>query len=256
MRLFVTAILLLTACSTPKVTTSTTHSLEAIQESQERRTARFDNLVGGGVIEFTWTDDKGTHHEQGELDFWKQGDSISLRISKLGELIAWFGGSGTEIWFFDLMGDEPTLTLGGEQGMFNDIEIALTLLGLNSLPRGEKTMSDGVVQVVDNQQRTWNATYDESGNRPLQIEFNDESHNAIAVHRKGIRVEIEDLHELHWPETGGLIDLQDNQGNTEIKISFSFLSTIVKDEPMDRVMSLEYLQRSLKPTKILQGSRQ
>ena len=253
MRLIVMAIVLLTACSTPKVNTSNSKSLEDIQETQVQRTSKFDTLVGGGVIEFTWTDDKGNHHEQGSLDFWKQGNSISLRISKLGELIAWFGGSGTEFWFFDLMGDETTLTLGGEQGMFNDIDIALILLGLHSLPQGETTIRDGVIHVIDSRHRTWSTTYDESGNRPLQIEFIDESHKASALHRKGIRVEIEDLHELHWPETGGLIDLEDNQGNTKIKISFSFLSTIVEGEPMDRVMSLEYLQRTLKPTKILQG---
>lgn len=256
MRFIVIAIFLLTACATPKVNPSNSLSLDVIQEIQLKRTSNFDNLVGGGVIEFTWTDDKGNHQEQGDMDFWKQGNSISLRISKLGELIAWFGGSGTEFWFFDLMGDEATLTFGGEQGMFNDIEIALILLGLHSLPQGETTMINGVVHVVDSKNRTWSATYDESSSRPLQLEFNDESHQASALHRKGIRVEIEDLHELHWPETGGLIDLQDNLGNSEIKLSFSFLSTIVKDEPMDRVMSVDYLQQSIKPTIVINGSKQ
>ena len=54
--------------------------------------------------------------------------------------------------------------------------------------------------------------------------------------------------------TGGLIDFTDNRGNTEIKIVFASLSTIVQDEPMNRVMDLEYLRRALKPTQIVDGN--
>lgn len=228
--------------------------ISTIQTNQAQRTSQFENLVGRGVIEFRWTDDKGTHKEQGDLDFWKQGDSISLRISKLGELIAWFGGEGKNFWFFDMMGDESTLTIGGEQGMFNDIDVALILLGLNPLPEGETTVHDGIITIIDSVQRTWTASFTQDGNRPLELSVTKEKRVMNSLHRRSIRVEKENLHELHWPETGGLIDFTDNQGGTEVKIDFSFLSTLVDEEPMDRVMDLEYLKESLQPSKIRIGT--
>jgi hypothetical protein len=252
MRLLLATILFVGGCSSSNSVTSNHWSVEALQMKHTHRTAQFNSLVGRGVIGFKWTDDQGTHKEQGGLDFWKQGNAVSLRISKLGELIAWFGGEGQEYWFFDLMGEEPTLTIGGEHGMFNDIEVALILLGLAPLPDGKMTNSDGVVTLVDDKQRRWVATFDTLGNRPLTIEFIDGDHIAKANHQNGIRVEIDQLHELHWPETGGLIDMTDSQGNTEIKIVFSSLSTIVEDEPMHRVMDLEYLRGALNPTIVLE----
>ncbi len=253
-------ILFAGACSGNKQMTNNFRSPAEIQTTQMMRTAEFNQLVGRGVIGFKWTDENGTHKEQGDLDFWKQGKSVSFRVSKLGELIAWFGGEGKDFWFFDMMGDEPTLTIGGEHGLFNNIEVALILLGLSPLPKanpnGTMTIVDGVITVVDIEQRTWIATFDSAGVRPLSIELNDGNHKAKAIHQQGIRVEINHLHELHWPETGGHIMLTDNQGDTEINIIFSGLSTIVEDEPFDRVMNLEYLRGSLKPTIILEGNEE
>ena len=246
------------AACTSKNTVNSTHQWtpSAVVTYQTERTADFTNLVGRGVIEFTWTDEKGTHHEQGELDFWKQNKSISLRVSKFGELLAWFGGEGEDIWFFDLTGDEPTLTIGGNHGLFQDIELALILLGLQQLPEGDMNVEGQQVTLTDRKNRRWTATFDSTSHRPLQIEFVDGEHVAKAIHRKPIQVEIANLHEMLWPQTGGLIDISDNQGNAQIKIAFSTLSTIVEDEPFERVMSLDYLQRALKPTKILKESSQ
>ena len=234
--------------------------VELVTLGENKRTAQFEQLVGRGAIEFRWTDEKGTHKEQGELDFWKKGNAISLRISKLGELLAWFGGEGKEFWFFDLMGDEPILTLGGEQSMFNDIDVALVLLGLMPVPLGEPDNVDvdhytenPKRRSVDKYGRIWKATYMANLSRPLTIEMKSRDRLASAAHHQGIRVEIANLHELYWPETGGTVDLTDNQGDSEIKIAFSSLSTIVVNEPMDRVFNLEYLKSALKPVQILQG---
>jgi len=253
MRPIFALLLFLSACSTGKQEPTIQWSPEVLQMKQSERIAQFDSLVGRGVIGFKWTDEKGTHKEQGDLDFWKQGHAVSLRITKLGELIAWFGGEGKDFWFFDFMGDEPILTVGGEKGMFNDIEIALILLGLSPLPIGEMSTSDGVVTLIDTQHRSWVAMFDANWNRPLEIALTDGTHHAKAVHGDSIGVEIDQLHELHWPLASRKIELTDNQGSTEIKIIFSSLSTIVEDEPMHKVMDLEYLQRALKPVQILEG---
>jgi len=147
-----------------------------------------------------------------------------------------------------MMDDESTLTIGGKQSMFNDIDTALVLLGLQPLPKGElKQNTDGSMSLLDSKNRTWTANFIDAGHRPIDIKVTHGDRVMQAIHRRGIRVEIENVHELHWPETGGLIDFTDNQGNAEIKIAFSSLSTIVEDEPMSRVMNLEYLTGALQP---------
>jgi hypothetical protein len=74
-----------------------------------------------------------------------------------------------------------------------------------------------------------------------------------ALHHKGIGVELENVNELNWPASGGLIDLSDSRGSTEIKIAFSSLSAVVSEERFDRVMSIEFLQNALKPDSVQRG---
>ena len=253
-RVFILCILACSSCA-PKGPAPFVHqqTVDEVAAPEMKRTQHFQKLVGRGAIEFTWSDENGNHKEQGELDFWKQGNSVSLRVTKLGELLAWFGGEGKDFWFFDLMEDEPTLRIGGKQGMFNDIDVALVLLGLVPVPECNATVKDGVFRSIDKTSRTWSATYSIEDNRPLHISMRSGKHKAEATHIEGIRVEIDNLHELHWPITGGNIDIRDNQGNTEIKIVFSSLSTIVEDEPMERVFDLEFLKNALKPVHIMRG---
>ncbi|MBC8201296.1 MAG: hypothetical protein H8E86_04550 [Planctomycetes bacterium] len=233
--------------------TNTDISPNQVRKLQSQRTEKFEELVGRGVIEFRWSDDDGNHMEQGALDFWKQGDAVSLRISKLGELILWFGGDQDQYWLFDLLGDETVLTVNGEGAMFSDIKMALVMLGLAPLPEGLLTVSDGVVKLVDVDNRIWTIFYEPATNRPLSIEVIDGDAVSQATHRRSIAVEVEGLHALHWPITGGLIDVTDSRGNTEIKIGFETLSTVVSEERFDRVMSLAFLQKALRPISIHYG---
>jgi hypothetical protein len=252
MRLFFLIILIISGCSQRSNLSSLEKDVtpEMVRANQIERTASFDALVGRGVVEFRWEDDNGKHKEQGDLDFWKHGDSISLRISKLGELLVWFGGDKNENWFFDMLGDETTLTMNSDGAMFSDITTALVLLGLAPLPNGEMNVSAGVVTLVDEEGRVWTATFDKVTHRPLQMSVVEGEHISSALHRSGINVEIENLHALNWPVSGGLIDFKDSRGSTEVKISFSSLSTVVAEEPMDRVLNVSYLQTALKPTRI------
>jgi hypothetical protein len=229
-------------------------SVEQIRQLQIERTKRFNELVGGGVIEFRWTDGDGTHKEQGDLDFWKQGNAISLRVSKLGELLLWFGGNEKEYWLFDMLGDETKLSVDGEGAMFSDIKVALVLLGLSELPDGEMKIVDGVLNINDNTGKIWTMAFEPTSYRPLSVSVIDNSYEAKASHRSEISVELENTHELQWPKTGGLIDVVDTRGGTEIKISFSSLSTLVSEERFDRVMNREFLQKALKPDFIQYGN--
>jgi len=222
-----------------------------VRTGQARRTSAFRDLVARGVIEFRWTDDDGNHKQQGDLDFWKQGPSVSIRISKLGEPLVWLGGGQDSYWFFDLLDDETTLTLGGDNAIFSDISTTLILLGLDPLPAGEMKISGGIVTLRDELDRSWTATFEPTTNRPLKIQVDRGNSKASALHRTGILVEIANKLELYWPMTGGLIDIEDSREETKIKIAFSSISTIVDEEPMDRVFNLDFLKRALKPSVII-----
>ncbi len=250
MRLYFVFFLLLCGCSQRIEEARISQldiSAEEIRSLQVQRTKHFNELVGRGVIEFRWSDNRGKHKDQGDLDFWKQGKKVSIRISKLGELLMWFGGNDEQYWLFDLLGEETTLTLNSQHGIFTDINMALVLLGLSSLPQGELTVQGNVVMLVDENQREWAMEFDAATHRPLTIKVSDGENISNAIHHKGIGVELKGLHALNWPYAGGLIDLSDSRGETEIKIAFSSLSTIVSDEPMERVFNLEYLEEALKP---------
>jgi hypothetical protein len=250
MRVFFLLFFLVCGCSQKNETTPIREdqSPAEIRNAQEVRTANFEALVGRGVVEFRWEDEDGKHREQGELDFWKQGSAISLRVSKLGELILWFGGDETTHWLFDMLGEETTLTIDGDDAMFSDISTALVLLGFAPLPPGELQVRNGVVTLQDSVGNQWTATFDPATNRPLEMEVCSGNNYSKALHRTGIQVEIDNTHELYWPETGGLIDFEDTRDSTEVKIAFSFLSTLVEDEPMDRVLDLAYLRTALQPS--------
>ena len=254
MRIFFLLFCVFAGCSQKSelVTLPASHTPTEVQKAERTRTAEFDELVGRGVVEFRWTDDSGNHREQGDLDFWKQGDTISLRVSKLGELLLWFGGDKNEHWLFDMLGDETSLTFDGNNGMFSDIATALVLLGLAPLPNGSMKIEKGVVILVDTNGNDWAATFDPISHRPLEMSVRSGEDVSSALHRKGIQVELANTHEIYWPMTGGLIDVTDTRGDTEIKIAFSSLSTIVEDEPMGRVLDSAYLRKALNPDVVYQ----
>ena len=242
--------IVMASCGQKSATTSHPKSStpEEIRAQQKSRTALFNALVGRGVIEFHWRDDDGLHRVQGDFDFWRLGNSISLRVSKAGEVLIWMGGDEQNHWMFDMLGDETTLSINQKDVIFSDILDTLVLLGLNPLPNGDMTMKKGVVTVQTNE-RTWIATFDPTTHRVLEIEVSDELHHISALHRKGIKVELIDKNRLVWPVTGGLIDIKSTTEDAMTKIDFAWISTDTNEERMDRVFDLKFLQRALKPIK-------
>ena len=109
-------------------------SIVGIAEREVDRTSRLKELVGYGVIEFKWEDENGKHREQGDFDFWKSGRSVSLRVSKLGELIVWAGCANGESWMFDFTQDRPVLRINDKELFFADALLALQLIGLEPIP--------------------------------------------------------------------------------------------------------------------------
>ncbi|MDP6542016.1 MAG: hypothetical protein QGF07_04445 [Phycisphaerales bacterium] len=218
-----------------------------IRNQQLQRTTHLNKLVGRGIIEFHWKDEDGKHRVQGDFDFWRRGESISLRISKGSEPLVWVGGDQNIHWMFDMLGDESKLMINQEDVIFSDVIDTLILLGLAPLPEGELSIDRGVVTLIDKADRKWTASFEPSTFRPLEIAIYDEDRHASALHRKGIKVEMLGKNRLVWPETGGLIDLQSTNSNATTKIDFAWISSDTREERMDRVFDLDFLRRALNP---------
>jgi len=255
MRWFAVFIFVCCSCAPQKHYTADdwAEKLPRFQILQESRTYQFDKLVGHGVIEFSWEDEKGHHRKQGDFDFWKSGESISLRISKVGELLVWVGSDLDTNWMFDLTEDDTTLRIDDEESLFADSSILLVLIGLAPIPEGDIVVEQDVLNTTEKNGRVWKTHYDVKTGNPEWIQFHDGEQMLGSNMRDWLRVEIINLHEMNWPATPSLIDLKSNSQDTEIKLSFAALSTIVDDEPMDRVFDLELLTKALKPKTVVRS---
>ena len=227
---------------------------EEVHQQQAQRTSTFNSLVGRGIIEFHWSDEDGKHRAQGDFDFWRTANQISIRVSKSGEPLLWIGGDETNHWLFDMLGDETTLTINQKDFIFSDAKDTLVLLGLAPLPKGSTSIDQGVV-TVKTTNGVWVATFEPSTYRPLEIAFQNEEHHVSAIHQSGIKVALPQKNRLVWPETGKLIDIESTTSQARVKIDFDWLSIDTSDEPMNKVFDLEYLQQALRPTVVI-GSTQ
>ena len=157
MRWFAVFIFVCCSCAPQKHYTADdwAEKLPRLQKYQESRTYQFGKLVGHGVIEFSWEDEKGHHRKQGDFDFWKSGESISLRISKVGELLIWVGSDSDTNWMFDLTEDDTTLRIDDEESLFADSSILLVLIGLAPIPEGDIVVEQDVVKTTEKNGRVW-----------------------------------------------------------------------------------------------------
>ena len=213
-------------------------AIVGIAEREVDRTSAFNELVGYGVIEFKWEDENGKHREQGDFDFWKSGHNVSMRVSKVGELIVWAGCFENESWMFDFTKERSVLRLNDQELFFADALLALQLIGLESIPVKGDSWADG-----------WTAKFKDGLPSSLSKQTSDAKWSAVL--RAPIGVELPETHELHWPQTPSNIDVTSTVNEVEIKLAFAGFSTIVVDEPLDRVFNQAYLTEKLNPDSIV-----
>ena len=73
---------------------------------------RVEQLWTRAVVELRWTDEEGTHFEQGEGNLILQlPDRVAVSVGKLGHTLMWIGGDEQQYWFFDLR-DRHVLYMG------------------------------------------------------------------------------------------------------------------------------------------------
>jgi hypothetical protein len=78
-------------------------TVDAITASEQARVGTLRFLHARGVAELRWTDEQGSHFEQGDADIrWCAGRGVAASISKFGDRHAWLGSDGTRWWRFEL----------------------------------------------------------------------------------------------------------------------------------------------------------
>ena len=88
------------ASTTPVPTAPT---VTAIIASEQARVGTLRFLHARGIAELRWTDEQGSHFEQGDADIrWCAGRGVAASISKFGDRHAWLGSDGTRWWRFEL----------------------------------------------------------------------------------------------------------------------------------------------------------
>jgi len=114
---------------------------EVLAAAHNERIERLGMISARGVIELRWTDDDGSHYEQGELDLWiALPRRTALNISKVGHRFMWLGSDERQTWMFDFRDGVTTLHLAdpgqaaAEGGMPFEPTLLLELGGLTPLP--------------------------------------------------------------------------------------------------------------------------
>lgn len=91
------------AAITPAPTAPAAPTIAAISASEQARVGALRFLHARGVAELRWTDEQGSHFEQGDADIrWCAGRGVAASISKFGDRHAWLGSDGTRWWRFEL----------------------------------------------------------------------------------------------------------------------------------------------------------
>jgi hypothetical protein len=264
------------AVSPPPVAGPTREQLVALHND---RVARLATTYSSGVIEIRWTDRKGRHFEQGDLDFWHTtGERTALRISKLGEPLLWVGSNSDEYWLFDLLSKDDRVLYRGRHedaivrmGAFGVRPLALLdLLGLTPIDAAASRLQ---TPVWDNAHKAWiiesrgrggpmRLFFDQSSLLPVRVESLDASgrlvaYSTLARHES---VYVPDTAVMAQPKMAELIDIRrgessggemaDDEIAGEVKIAMNETTGKVDEKQLARVMDLEGLIKSMRPDRV------
>jgi hypothetical protein len=108
----------------------------------------FERLRIRGQLQVEWTDDDGSHREQGDLDALLDGDRrTSMRLTKFGDVMLWISVTPTRAWIVDMLSDPSRLTVRSPEQLQGRLmvrpAVLRMLLGIDPWP------ADATVQLVD-----------------------------------------------------------------------------------------------------------
>lgn len=280
------ALLVAGGCQSTGSTTAPERPRPSAASLIEAHNARVDQLrrvTSRGVIELNWTDDRGRHREQGDLDLYIElPRNTAFRVSKVGETYFWFGSDAQQYWVFDLSNrDQRTLHVDahGQTGSLHDeaaIVEPLALLDLMGLSRIVSTTdhpdaATGYSEAFD----AWIVTGRGEGglvrlfiNRhrrlPSRIELLSAADEAEPVAYSRIymdryrSVPVAGAPQASWPHIATNVDVilateEEEENAGFLKIALGEPTTIVDDAAFDRVFDLDRLKRAHRPDRIESG---
>ena len=127
----VVALLCLSGCQSPQKKESVI-SPERQQSWREDR-EQLTKLHRSGVCELRWVDEAGRRHFEPQVDcdlWWQPPSAFAMQFSKLGEILGWGGGDGTQLWLFDLLSEPTQLTIIEPEAAAKTLVFGLPLAGL------------------------------------------------------------------------------------------------------------------------------
>jgi len=133
-------------------------------------------------MQLEWTDEHGSHREQGDLHMLLEGDQqASVRIEKFGDVMLWAGWTPQETWLFDLTGDTSVLQVVPATDraalVFPPPAILRYLLAVDPLPASSTVESrdDHLLIAVDVTCGTMEIEVEPEPLRPIRIRVLDEA---------------------------------------------------------------------------------
>jgi hypothetical protein len=252
------------------------HDVLAAHNERVRKLATTNSV---GVIELRWSDERGKHFEQGDLELWQTtNDRTALDISKIGERLLWMGSNAEQWWLFDLMtkGDHVAYVgrhdeMGNGFGALGVRPLALLdLLGLSPIDAArdaEKPL------VFDESIRAWTLrttgrggelriAFDAVTYLPKRIELLDASGLVVAQSTltRYASVDVPGLAIMARPKMPLTIDIH-RAATGEAAIAgdakIALNETVGRIEPKQEasVFNLERLLAAMKPSRIERGGQ-
>lgn len=249
----------------------------ALATQHNDRAKLLDKLYANGVVEIRWTDDKGKHFEQGDVDIWlRMPNEVALQVTKMGERLFWLGANADASWFFDLRKagqtfaeiDDPTAQAVAEDGAPLAVSMAtlLELMGLAEIPAAKPENAPDVT--YDETTKAWVATtqgsagpmrifIDVERNLPVRVELLQASQGEAAFQGELLVYSVLPLRSYEYvfvagravdqfPRVPTTVDIHRADGSGRLKLS---VGKPVSDDPSfhDHYFDLNWLLAALQP---------
>jgi hypothetical protein len=170
-----------------------------IATAHNQRLAGLGQVYADGVVELRWSDDRGRHFEQGDVELWLAlPERAAIDITKFGERLMWLGCDARYAWVFEFdKKDGTALRLADRDGARDgdvdderpnddlpiddlpiDPGIIIALAGLDRLPETGEAVArdqarDAWVLNVNGNRAPLRIYFDRRTTLPLRVEMID-----------------------------------------------------------------------------------
>ena len=245
-----------------------------VLDGMSKRAGLLQQLHGYGVIELTWTDQDGDHFEQGDVEFWLDGQHRrAMRISKLGEPYFWVGTDGLKAWVFDLSSSPRQLLVDSlaameaaetaDSGIASVSELMRILpLGIGTIPLSEaevvscRTGGDGnwLLELQPSERKIDRELFTINSDtwRPVRVSLLNANGSSAMIlstpSRRMVRVDIPNRSSLGSPLVSAILEIAIiGEASATAKFALEKLSTDMSEQPLDRLFELDILRQAMQP---------